>query len=125
MRRTILIIVIAAVALLSIGAVYYALDPSTTSAFPRCTFLQLTGYKCPGCGSQRAIHALLHGDVAAAFKYNAILFIFVPWIVLCLYTEVQRKRNPRLYARMHAPVLLWALLIILLLWWLLRNIFGW
>ncbi len=124
MRRT-LIIILAIAALLVFGIIYYALDPSQSSMFPRCTFLSLTGYKCPGCGSQRAIHALLHGDVVGAFKYNALLLISIPWIALCLYAETQRIRNPRLYTRINAPQLMWLFLITVLLWWLLRNIFNW
>jgi len=124
MRHT-LIIILAIAALLVFGIIYYALDPSQSGMFPRCTFLTLTGYKCPGCGSQRAIHALLHGDVVGAFKYNALLLISIPWIALCLYAETQRIRNPRLYTRINAPQLMWFFLITVLLWWLLRNIFNW
>jgi len=124
MRRT-LIIILAIAALLVFGIIYYALDPSQSGMFPRCTFLTLTGYKCPGCGSQRAIHALLHGDVVGAFKYNALLLISIPWIALCLYAETQRIRNPRLYTRINAPQLMWFFLATVLLWWLLRNIFNW
>ena len=124
MRRS-LVIVLVLTALLVIGVIYFALDPSTSGLFPRCTFLSLTGYKCPGCGTQRAIHALLHGDVAGAFKYNALLLVAIPWIALCLYAESRRLRNPRLYARLNAPLLIWLFLAMVLLWWLLRNIFNW
>lgn len=124
MRRTMIIILVVA-ALLVFGFIYYALDPSASSAFPQCTFLTLTGYKCPGCGSQRAIHALLHGDVVDAFKYNAMLFIAIPWIGLCAYAESRRTRNPRQYARLNAPLLIWLFLAMVLIWWVLRNIFGW
>ena len=124
MRRS-LVIVLVLVALLVFGVIYFAIDPSTSWLFPRCTFLSLTGYKCPGCGTQRAIHALLHGDVAGAFKYNALLLVAIPWIALCLYAESRRLRNPRLYARLNAPLLIWLFLAMVLLWWLLRNIFNW
>jgi hypothetical protein len=124
MRRT-LVIILAIAVLLVFGFIYYALDPSSSAAFPKCVFLTLTGYKCPGCGSQRAIHALLNGNVAAAFRYNAMLFIAAPWILLCLFAETQRVRNPRLYARLHPSLLIWLFLAILLAWWLLRNIFNW
>lgn len=124
MRRTLVILLVLA-ALLVIGLVYYALDPSASAVFPRCTFLSLTGYKCPGCGSQRAIHALLHGDVVGAFRYNALLLISIPWIALYVYAESRRVRNPRLYARLNAPLLIWLFLAMVLLWWLLRNIFNW
>lgn len=124
MRRSLVIVLVIA-ALMVLGFIYYALDPSASSVFPRCAFLSLTGYKCPGCGSQRAIHALLHGDVAGAFRFNALLFIAVPWIALCLFAEGQRVRNPRLYARLNAPLLIWLFLALVLIWWLLRNIFNW
>ena len=124
MRRPLIILLVAAL-LLVLGLVYYALDPSSSTLFPRCTFLSLTGYKCPGCGSQRAVHALLHGDLAAAFRYNALLLIAIPWIALCLSAESRRTRNPRLYARLNAPLLIWLFLAMVLIWWLLRNIFNW
>lgn len=124
MRRTIVVLLVLAL-LLAIGVVYYTVDPSASGAFPRCVFLSATGLKCPGCGSQRAIHALLHGDVIGAFKYNALLLVAIPWIALCLFAESQRTRNPRLYARLNAPLLIWLFLAALLLWWLLRNIFNW
>lgn len=124
MRRPLVIIAVCVI-LLVLGFIYYALDPASSTAFPRCTFLSLTGYKCPGCGSQRAIHALLNGDVVAAFKYNAMLLIALPWIGLCLFAESQRTRNPRLYQRLNAPLLIWLFLITVLAWWLLRNIFNW
>ena len=124
MRRPLIILLVAAL-LLVLGLVHYALDPSSSTLFPRCTFLSLTGYKCPGCGSQRAVHALLHGDLAGAFRYNALLLIAIPWIALCLYAESRRTRNPRLYARLNAPLLIWLFLAMVLIWWLLRNIFNW
>ena len=124
MRRSLVITVVIAL-LLVFGFIYFAVDPASSNVFPCCTFLTLTGYKCPGCGSQRAIHALLHVDVAGAFKYNAMLLVSIPWIALCLYAESQRVRNPRLYVRLNAPLLIWLFLAMVLIWWLLRNIFNW
>lgn len=124
MRRSVVILVVAAV-LLASGFIYYVLDPSASTLFPRCTFLSLTGYKCPGCGTQRAVHALLHGDVAGAFSYNALLLVAVPWLALCLFAESRRERDPRLYARLNAPLLIWLFLAMVVIWWILRNIFDW
>jgi hypothetical protein len=124
MRRTLVIVLVVAL-LLVFGFIYYALDPSSSSAFPQCSFLALTGYKCPGCGSQRAIHAMLHGDLAAAFRYNALLLISIPWIALCLFAESQRTRNPRLYLRLNAPLLILLYFAMVIIWWLLRNVFNW
>ena len=124
MRRS-LLLVVAGLVMLVLGFIYYALDPSTSDAFPRCSFLSLTGYKCPGCGGQRAVHALLNGDVAGAFRFNALLMIAVPWMGLCLFAESRRTRNPRLYARLNPELLMWLFLALTISWWLLRNIFDW
>lgn len=124
MQRS-LLLVVAGLVMLVLGFIYYALDPSTSDAFPRCSFLSLTGYKCPGCGSQRAVHALLNGDVAGAFRFNALLMIAVPWMGLCLFAESRRTRNPRLYARLNPELLMSLFLALTLSWWLLRNIFDW
>lgn len=124
MRRS-LLLVVAGLVMLVLGFIYYALDPSTSDAFPRCSFLSLTGYKCPGCGGQRAVHALLNGDVAGAFRFNALLMIAVPWMGLCLFAESRRTRNPRLYARLNPELLMSLFLALTLSWWLLRNFFDW
>lgn len=123
--RRVLIVIIAIVVALALGVVYYALDPSGSALFPRCAFLSFTGYKCPGCGSQRAIHALLHGDVAAAFRFNAMFLVSIPWLAMCLLAETQRTRNPRLYVRLNSPLLIGLFLVMVVLWWVLRNVFGW
>ena len=124
MRRTLVIVLVIAV-LLVFGFIYFTLDPASSDLFPRCPFLQVTGYKCPGCGSQRAIHALLNGDIIGALGYNAMLIVAIPWIALCLFAEGQRTRRPRLYERLNAPLLVWLFLVAVLAWWLLRNIFNW
>lgn len=112
------------VALLALVAVYFTLDPSTMR-FPRCPFLVLTGWRCPGCGSQRAVHALLHGDVAAAWRFNAALVAALPVIALLLVAEVRRTRSPRFYLQVNSTSMLIGCAAALLLWWLARNIFGW
>ena len=78
-----------------------------------------------GSGGQRAVHALLNGDVAGAFRFNALLMIAVPWMGLCLFAESRRTRNPRLYARLNPELLMWLFLALTVSWWLLRNFFDW
>jgi hypothetical protein len=57
--------------------VYGFLDPEKT-AFPQCPFRSLTGLLCPGCGSQRAIHHVLHGNFGEAMEVNAL---FLPAVL--------------------------------------------
>lgn len=41
----------------------------------KCPIKSATGLNCPGCGSQRAVVALVTGHFRDAFRYNAIVFI--------------------------------------------------
>jgi hypothetical protein len=56
---------------LVIAAVLYRFDPATTAWLPSCPLYTWTGWLCPGCGTLRALHALLHLDVVQALRYNA------------------------------------------------------
>jgi hypothetical protein len=55
-------------------------DPATSGVFPPCPVRYLTGWYCPGCGSLRAIHQLLHGNVHAAWAMNPLAILFLPFI---------------------------------------------
>ena len=83
-------------ALVAAVAVYFALDPAR-HPFPRCMFLTLTGWQCPGCGSQRALHALLHGDIASAWALNPLMLVELPVIALVFIAE----SDPRRFRRLH------------------------
>ena len=69
-------------------ALYLTVDPESSSLFPKCPFLLLTGLECPGCGSQRAIHSLLNGDLPAAVHYNLLLVSSIPYLVSVAVLEV-------------------------------------
>ncbi len=83
----------------------------------------LTGFECPGCGSQRAIHSLLHLDIAAAFRFNALLVLSLPLVALLIYAEINREKKPNFYTRLHNPILIWGYFAIVVAWWIGRNIF--
>ena len=55
-------------------------NPATSGIFPPCPLRYLTGWYCPGCGSLRAIHQLLHGNVQAAWSLNPLAMILLPFI---------------------------------------------
>jgi hypothetical protein len=70
-RRWVLLLLAAAA--LALGATVYFFNPATHPFYPICQFHRLTGLNCPGCGMTRATHALLHGELAAALRQNALL----------------------------------------------------
>lgn len=70
-------LIIAALGLVAVPLLIVA-DPATNSFFPPCPFRALTGWLCPGCGSTRAMHALLHGHIIEALRLNAFAVAAVP-----------------------------------------------
>ena len=96
-----------------------------SSIFPRCVFYSVTGLRCPGCGTQRALHAMLTGDFAAAWHYNAFLMVMLPVIVLLLGAEWPRKRTPRLYVAVNSKWVVALVLVAVMAWWIVRNALGW
>ena len=71
--------------LLVAGAVYvFSFEPGKTGFFPLCPFRLLTGLTCPGCGSTRAMHQLLHGHIQAAFMLNPLFVIALPFLFYAL-----------------------------------------
>lgn len=87
---------------------------------PKCVFKALTGHDCPGCGFQRALHALLHGDIAAAWRYNAFVFFAVPAGLFYVVVEAWRRRWPRFHEAVVSPLILTLILIAILAWWVAR-----
>ena len=92
----------------------YFWNPSDIQAFPKCPFLALTGFKCPGCGTLRATHALLHFRLADAARLNLLLVVFIP-VLACMC--ISRKfRSHVMLGRV--------LLTLIIAWWIARNVFG-
>jgi hypothetical protein len=58
--------------------VLYTFDPATPGLFPPCPFPALTGLNCPGCGTLRGLHQLMHGNLAAAFRLNPLMVVTLP-----------------------------------------------
>ena len=46
-----------------------------------CMFYKFTHLHCPGCGTGRALTALTHFHFLEALGYNALLFVFLPFLV--------------------------------------------
>jgi len=59
-------------AFIILGYLYFRYDPINNFLFPKCPLYATTGVYCPGCGSQRATHSLLHFDIVGIFKSNLL-----------------------------------------------------
>jgi len=102
--------------LLTGGLVFlYFLNPSETKFFPPCPFRLATGWYCPGCGSLRAIHNLLHGRLMAALSLNLLMVVSIPVVAAMLL-------KPAWIYKRWVP---WAALCILIAYGVLRNVPAW
>ena len=116
-----------AAALLTGAAVFlYTVDPAQSRLAPRCVFRLATGWSCPGCGLQRAAHALLHGRWAEAAGYNPFLLISLPYLAALLAAELMpqgaRREKWRAVLEGRTAVLLY--LTLYTIWGVARNLLG-
>ena len=108
-----------------LAVLYFTFDPSKDGFFPKCIVYRLTGFKCAGCGSQRAIHALLHGDVMGALRNNAVLPIAIIVVALYFWSDFRREKAPRLFNALNSGTAAIIAFVSIVVWTVARNIFGW
>jgi hypothetical protein len=112
MRKSLSMVAVLAAAA-GVGVVLFFFDPATTMLYPRCLFHEMTGLWCPGCGTTRALHLLLHGNLAAAFRFNALSMSMVP---VAGYLIVRGDASTL------KPAWIWLLLVVIVAFGVLRNI---
>jgi len=82
----------AGAAVLAATAFVALVDPNEPGHYPLCPTQYLTGLDCPGCGGLRAVHALAHGDVAAALDHNVfIVLVLLPACVVLWLAWLRRS----------------------------------
>ena len=123
-REEVLHIIMISTAVLVLVLLYFFIDARQSHFFPACPFFTLTGLFCPGCGSQRAVSALLHGDFQDAINYNVLLVVTIP---LILYSALIRVSNvfrstPVVQTIFYSPVFVRVFLVVVVLFGVLRNI---
>lgn len=103
--------------------VLYKYDPSVTDSnlYPDSIFRQLTGFYCPGCGATRALHEILNGNVQAAFEFNPLVVIFLPYCIY-LFFNAYILGNKKIIHKYLNNRNLSILAIIFLVYGILRNI---
>jgi hypothetical protein len=113
-RKLVIQVVVSAIALTAL-ILLYLVNPAGSRLYPPCPSRALTGLHCPGCGSLRATHLLLHGDIPGAFRKNPLLVLSIP--VLAVLT-VRRSWSQKAWVP-------WAALAVLVIYGVLRNIPHW
>lgn len=121
-KKVIIVIVVGVVISLA-TILYFFVNPEVSVFMPKCPVKMLTGYDCPSCGAQRAVHAVLHGNFATAISYNPFFVISVPYFILVLYSTVFKSSFAlKVRAIVCHRYALYGYIVLFFLWWILRNI---
>jgi len=106
-----------------IAIILYGYFDPEVYVFPLCPFRTLTGWLCPGCGSQRAIHQMLQGNIIASFKLNQLL---LPGLLYGLISFVSSyffsSSWPHIRQTYYGLKAGYVSLVVILVFWVGRNI---
>jgi Protein of unknown function (DUF2752) len=114
--------IILVIVILGMLSLYFFWNPEV-DIFPKCPFYSLTGIYCPGCGSQRATHQILHGYFIEGLRHNYLIGLLGIILVYELFVFVANKFFMKsIYNLLHNSKITIGILIIIILFWILRNI---
>jgi hypothetical protein len=127
MNSKIIRILIFSIAAGAILLLYFFVKPKDGN-LPKCYFHELTGLYCPGCGGQRSIHSMLHGEILTAMSYNLLFVVLLPLIIYFIIVFLLGKKYKPSSFIYNARFSL-VIAIVVVSFWILRNIpvfpFSW
>jgi hypothetical protein len=95
-------------------AIYVYFSDYTNGPILPCIFNKITKLYCPGCGMTRAINSILRLRFYQALRFNSLIFIIPPLMVLYFLTYKKYKN--------FGKILIVLMIIISLGYGILRNI---
>ena len=118
LRWGVLLLIMAALAL------FYFVNPTASHFYPQCPFRLLTGCQCAGCGFQRALHAVLHGQMSEAIHYNIFLVYSLPYFFLILFTEYIVRGTTKAHLRrwVESKTAIYLYVTLFCMWTVVRNV---
>lgn len=125
LMRKLIVIFLSVIFPIIIISLYYFYNEADSEWSMQCTFHQVTGLQCPGCGGQRALHYMLHGELFTALRYNALFVIFTPFFIYLYVILVEvygLKQQLYLNNFFFSGKFGWVVLILTMSFFILRNI---
>lgn len=103
---------------------YFLYNPESNSFLLKCPFKIFTGFDCPGCGSQRALHSLLHGEFQNAFAYNPLFIIAIPYVFVGILFEWfgLKYTHPQMRKIMFGTNAIYVITVLIILYFIGRNL---
>jgi hypothetical protein len=104
-------------------AILYLFNPASSAFYGKCPFFAMTGLHCPGCGTLRALHQLLHMNLAGALHMNPLTVFSIPFLGYAFVSRISNELSGKPQMQLFIPAAgIWALLAVIVVFWILRNI---
>jgi hypothetical protein len=120
--RSPVVFILVTLSIAAAGAVLFLFNPVEHGFYPFCFFYRSTGLLCPGCGSLRAMHQLLHGHLAAAFRFNALFVASLPFLGWLGFQRLLATVRGESTPLRIPPLWLWSGFVLLVIFGVLRNL---
>lgn len=108
---------------IGLAVLYFFVNPSEVNFLPKCPLYATTGIYCPGCGSQRATHHLLNFNILGVLQQNVLyfisIFVFGYHFIITSFNLIFKKNQYNYIYHPKTPIIM---LIVIIVYWILRNI---
>ena len=106
-------------AALALAAIFLTLKKT-----PPCLFYEITGLYCVGCGTGRALMALLQGRLYAALRYQPMLICMpvLVYYVVKLYVAFVFGRDILPFPKVKSKWVAIVITVVIVAYWILRNV---
>ncbi len=104
---------------------FYLIIGNHFHIFLFCPIKAVTGLYCPGCGITRMLLSLLKLDFYQAFRYNPLLFLFLPFMTFYYMDylfSIYKKKT--MYIKRMEPYIWYFCIALFLIYGVLRNVPG-
>jgi len=104
--------------------VVWIADPTTPGGIlPVCPTKALLGIDCPGCGSLRMLYSVMHGDLLAACRFNALGLVALVLLAAAFVTWTYgRVVGRQILSWQHHRWSAVAALVLVTVWFVVRNL---
>ena len=102
---------------------YFLWNPSQYNFYPKCPLYSITGMYCPGCGSQRAIHQIINGNIIEGIRFNyLLLLLFLVLLYQSMHFVISKLSKKTFSNILHQPITTELILVLVIVFWIFRNI---
>lgn len=104
----------------------HRIEVETLQTFPLCTFYQITGRYCPGCGMTRALFSLAHGNWVISLRYHpVVLCAFLFYFIFMLFVILKKRSGRRIRISTKPEYFCYVCIAVILLQWVLKLLGFW